>query len=161
MNPWRFQFQREYSLKRNVALSIHLEHLSSDFSQGSPAGVGCCCKCQVDRPSVFHPRSRALKPCFRFIMRRRDARVIYRDTAQCILGILHESSLGQRRLFTLVDRSIEPPCRCLFTVDTDQREVINYRLTRVSARERAFRALAISRHRDTCLRANRRKGIAV
>lgn len=41
---------------------------------------------------VFHPRSRALKPCFRFIMRRRDAHVIYRDAAQCILGILHEGS---------------------------------------------------------------------
>ena len=146
-----------------MALSIHPEYLSSDFSQGSPGGAGCCCccECQVDRPPVFHPRSRALKPCFRFIMRRRDARVIYRDTAQCILGILHESSLGRRRLFTLVDRSIGPPRRCLFTVDTDQREVINYRLTRVSARERAVRALAISRHRDTCSRANRRKGIAV
>lgn len=47
--------------------------------------------------------------------------------------------------------------RCLFTVDTDQREVINYRLTRVSGREETVRALAISSSCDACSQTNRRK----
>lgn len=160
MNLSRFQFRREYSLKRNAALSIHLEYLSSDFSPRlSATDCCCCCCCELGwSPPVFHPRSRALKPCFRFIMRRRDARVIYRDTGP--MYFRHFTRELSRPTPTLhAGRSLdrEQPRRCLFTVDTDHREVINYRLTRVNARERAARAFAISRHGDTCSRANRHR----
>lgn len=94
-------------------------------------------------------------------MRRRDGpRNLSRRSPMYFRHFTREHSADAVSSRWSMARSIGPPL-FIYPRHADQREVINYRLTRVSGRERAARALAISRPRGCVLASESPKGVAL